>query len=202
MKKRKEKASKSAAVEERKPDEAVATEDQPRAEAEDELTKLRREVEELREKNLRIIAESQNLQKRAQREQQEAVRFAEAEFVRELLVVLDDFERTQESAKSAADVQSVADGVRIVYEHFLKVLNQHGIKPIEAVGRPFDPTYHAAMMQQPSDEHPAGTVMQEMARGYTMHERVLRPSRVIVSGDPAREQSEAEKKQDVTDEVK
>jgi len=153
----------------------------PPASVEDELTALRREVEELREKNLRLLAEAQNQQKRAQREKQEALRFAESDFARELLVILDDLERTQESARTATDARAVADGVRIVHEHILKVFKARGIEPIEAVGRPFDPTYHEAMMQQPSAEHPAGTVLQEMARGYRMHERVLRPSRVIVS---------------------
>lgn len=151
----------------------------------DELTVLRREVDELRDRNLRALAEVQNTQKRAQRDKQEALRYAEADFARELLVILDDFERTCESAKTATDVQTVVEGVRIVYEHFLKVLRLRGIEPIEAVGRPFDPAFHQALMQRPSDDHPAGTVIEEAARGYKMHDRVLRPSRVIVSAGPA-----------------
>jgi molecular chaperone GrpE len=154
----------------------------PAPPADDELTTLRREVAELRDKNLRLLAETQNQQKRAQRDRQDVLRYAEAEFARELLVILDDFERTQEAAKAATDAKTVADGVRIVYDHFLKVLCAHAIAPIEAIGRPFDPAVHEALLQQPSDEYPAGTVMQELARGFTMHERVLRPSRVIVSG--------------------
>lgn len=152
---------------------------------EDELAALRREVEALRDKNLRALAEIQNTQKRAQREKEEALRYAEADFARELLVILDDFERTSESAKTATDVQAVAEGVRIVYEHFLKLLRSRGIAPIEAVGQPFDPALHQALMQRPSDDHPAGTVIEEAARGYKMHDRVLRPSRVIVSTGPA-----------------
>lgn len=152
---------------------------------EDELTALRREVEALRDKNLRALAEVHNAQKRAQREKEEALRYAEADFARELLVILDDFERTNESAKTATDVQAVAEGVRIVYEHFLKLLRSRGIAPIEAVGQPFDPAFHQALMQRPSDDHPAGTVIAEAARGYRMHDRVLRPSRVIVSTGPA-----------------
>jgi molecular chaperone GrpE len=158
---------------------------EPRDADEDELTCLKREVQELRDKNLRLLAETQNQQKRAERDRREAVRYAESEFAKALLVILDDFERTQESARDARDAQSVADGVRIVYEHFLKVLEQHGIRPIEAQGVAFDPGLHEAMMQQPSDEHPAGTVLQEVRRGYAMHERVLRPARVIVSSGPA-----------------
>jgi len=152
--------------------------------AEDELAALRREVAELRDRNLRLLAELQNQQKRAQREKLEALRFAEADFARELLVVLDDLCRTQEAARTATDVQSVADGVRIILEHFLKVLEQRQIRPIEAVGKPFNPAFHEALLQQPSTDHSAGTVIQEVARGYLMHERVLRPARVIVSSGP------------------
>ena len=169
--------------------------------AEDELTQLRREVAELRDKNLRLQAELQNQQKRTQREKQEALRYAEAEFARDLLVVLDDLNRTIEVANTAADVQTIVDGVRIIYEHFLKVLEQRQIKCIEAVGKPFNPAFHEALMQQPSTEHPAGTVLAETAHGYTMHERVLRPSRVILSSGPPAAPDERGKKQEVPGEV-
>lgn len=160
---------------------------------EEQIEALQREVEQLRDKNLRLIAEAQNQQKRAARERQEAIRYAEAAFARALLVILDDLERTQESAAAASDVKAVSDGVRIVYEHFLKVFAQHGIEPIQADGQPFDPAVHEAILQQPSDEHPAGTVVNEIARGYRMHERVLRPSRVVVSSGPAPVEDEEQK---------
>lgn len=153
----------------------------PAVAPESELEALRREVGELKDKNLRLLAEVQNQQKRFAREKQEALRYAEADFARELLVILDDFERTQESAKSATDAKAVAEGVKIVYDHFLKVLQQRGITTIESVGKPFDPNLHEALMQQPSADVAAGVVLQEAARGYRMHDRVLRPARVIVS---------------------
>jgi molecular chaperone GrpE len=188
-----------------KPPEAVADSTMPGAAAappaEDELTRARRELDELRDKNLRLVAELQNQQKRTQREKQEALRYAEAEFARDLLVVLDDLNRTLEVASTAADVQTVVDGVRIIYEHFLKVLEQRQIKCIEAVGKPFNPAFHEALMQQPSPEHPAGTVLAETARGYTMHERVLRPSRVILSSGPPPTPADEGKKQEVSGEV-
>jgi molecular chaperone GrpE len=142
------------------------------------------ELERLRDENLRLMAELRNVQQRAQRERQEALRYAEADFARDLLVILDDLERTQESARSAEDVKAVGEGVRIVYEHFLKVLRGRHIEPIEALGRPFDPDLHEALMQRPHDDQPAGTVIQELARGYRMRERVIRPSKVIVSSGP------------------
>ncbi|MFQ5805713.1 MAG: nucleotide exchange factor GrpE [Phycisphaerae bacterium] len=153
------------------------------------------EIEAVRDENLRLMAELRNVRQRAQREQQEALKYAEADFAKELLLVLDDLERTQESVKTADDVQPVAEGVRIVYEHFLKVLRGREIEPIEALGKPFDPDLHEAVMQQPSAEHPAGTITQEIARGYKMHGRVIRPAKVIVSSappaPPADEETEA-----------
>jgi len=160
----------------------------------DELTVLRQEIEALREKNLRVLAESENLSKRSLREMQESLRFAAFEFARDLLVVLDDLERTLESSKTAANADAVTEGVRIVYEHMLKIFSNYHIEPIEAVGRPFDPGFHEAMLQQPSDTEPRGTVLKELARGYVMHERVLRPSRVIVSSGPP-ESKDGEKEQ-------
>lgn len=143
------------------------------------------EVARLKEENLRIIAEARNQQSRALREKQEALRYAEADFARDLLVVLDDLERTGESARTATDVKAVAEGVRITYEHFTKVLRERKIEPLSALGEPFDPTYHEALLKQPSEEYPAGRVAQEVSRGWKMHDRVLRPVRVIVSSGPA-----------------
>ena len=157
-----------------------ATEAQPPS----ELDTLRGEVEALRDKNLRLLAETRNLQQRAQREKAEALKYAEAEFARDLLTVLDDLERTRRAAQEGAAPSAVADGVRIVYEHLLKVFKARGIEPIDALGQPFNPHLHEALLQQPSAEHPAGTVLEEVARGYRMHERVLRPARVVVSSGP------------------
>lgn len=151
----------------------------------DELQTLRQEMATLQDQNLRLIAESRNQQQRIQRETAEALKYAEADFARELLVVADDLARTMESVNSGGAATALLDGVRIVADHFLKVLKGRGIEPIDAVGKPFDPRFHEALLQQPSDDHPAGIVLQEVARGYRMHERVLRPSRVIVSSGPA-----------------
>jgi len=157
-------------------------------------------IAELEDKNLRLMAELRNVNQRAQRERQEALRYAEADFARDLLVILDDLERTTESAQAAKDVAAVAEGVRIVHEHFLKVLGDHGITPIEATDQPFDPHLHEALMQQPSEDHPSGTVMQELARGYKMHDRVIRSTKVIVSSGapnkPGEKQPEDEQKED------
>lgn len=156
----------------------------PSTPGDDDPAALREQIEALNDKYLRAVAEMRNSQQRAQRDKAEALRYAEADFARELLVVLDDLERTQDSARAAATLEAVLEGVRIVQEHFLNVLKKRGIEPIDAVGRPFDPSLHEAMLQQPSAEHPAGIVIQELARGFRMHERVIRAARVIVSSGP------------------
>lgn len=152
---------------------------------EDPTATLERERDALKEETLRLIAEGRNQAARFSRERQDALKYACGDFARDLLVVLDDLERTQKSAETATDVKPVADGVRIVYEHFLKVLKDYGVEPIDALDQEFDPNYHQALLKQPSDEHPAGRVIEEAARGYKMHDRVLRPAHVIVSSGPA-----------------
>ncbi len=146
-----------------------------------QVDELRREIERLEQENLRLIAELRNVTQRAQREKSEALRYAEEKLAKELLPVVDDLERIISAGGDSKDVETVIEAVRIAHQHFLKVLRHCGIEPIEAAGRPFDPDCHEAMMQQPSADHPADTVMQEVQRGYKMHDRVIRPARVIVS---------------------
>lgn len=159
-----------------------APSDPPTAESPvDELSALRSECEVLRDKNLRLLADARNLQQRAARDKEEAIRYAEFDFARELLPVLDGLERALKSSSAAADGTGVVDGVRIVYEQFQKILRDHQIEPIDAAGRPFDPAVHEAILQQASAELPPNTVLQEVQRGYRMRDRVLRAARVIVS---------------------
>jgi len=160
-----------------------------------ELLALREEVAALRDRNLRLLAEQRNQQQRLQRDKAEALRYAEADFARDLLPILDGLERTLESAAGTPEAAAVADGVRIVYEQFLQILRNRNIERIEALGQRFDPELHEAMAQQPSDEHPSGVVIREVARGYRMHDRVLRASRVIVSSGPASSDADQENQQ-------
>lgn len=160
--------------------------EEQRSGAESELDVMRRELGELRDKNLRLIAEARNLSQRLQREKEESLRFAEADFARELLPVIDDLLRTQETIAAEDPGGKAADAVRISIEQFMKVLRAHRVEPIVAEGQPFDPAFHEAILQQPSDSVPAGHVLKEIHRGYRMHDRVLRTARVIVSsGTPA-----------------
>jgi molecular chaperone GrpE len=168
---------------------------EPSSESEGPLSPLEaaeQERDALRDKNLRLTAELANVRRRADQEKADAIRYAESGFARDLLTILDDLNRTIESAGSATEVSSVTEGVRIIHEHFLKVLADHKIEPIPAVGEAFNPDVHEALLQQPSGDFESGTVMQEISTGYRMHDRVIRPARVIVSSGPAAESNAAE----------
>ena len=147
----------------------------------DPVEELQARVASLEDLLLRAKADQQNLQRRCAQELSEAVRYANAEMMRSLLGVLDDFERAVEAAETTDTNASVADGVRLIYDNLKKALWAHGLESIEAVGGPFDPHVHEAVMQQPSADHPPGTVLAEVAKGYSLRERVLRPAKVIVS---------------------
>jgi len=152
------------------------------------------EVSQIRDKLLRARAELSNIQRRAAKEKSDAVRFAVADFARDVLSVVDDFERTLAAADSEPDT-GIVEGARLVYDNLMKILRSHHIEGIEAEGQPFDPACHEAVMQQPSDEHPPQTVLQEIQRGYRLHDRLLRPAKVIVSAAPPGES--AGERQDV-----
>jgi molecular chaperone GrpE len=133
----------------------------------------------------RVSADYLNYQKRQQRQETEARRYANAELARDLLAVLDDMERALEAAEADHDADDpLLAGMRLVYDKALEVLARHGVRPIPAAGEPFDPLRHEAMMQQPSEKHDRPTVLQELQRGYELNGRVLRPARVIVSARP------------------
>lgn len=151
------------------------------APADDPLIVLQARVDKLEESLLRAKADFQNLQRRAAAEQADAVRYGNAELMKSLVKVVDDFERSLAAAAKPDNLKAVVEGVRLVYENLSKALSDHGLEPIEALYRPFDPTLHEALLHQPSDEYPPGTVIEQIAKGYRLRDRVVRPAKVVVS---------------------
>lgn len=129
----------------------------------------------------RTRADFENYQKRSQRDLAQERRYWHGSLALDLLPVLDNFERAAAAARQAGETGSLAQGVTMIMAQFLDVLRRHGITPIEAQGQPFDPNIHQAVMQQPSAEQPPNTVLQVLEQGYRIHDRVLRPAKVIVS---------------------
>jgi molecular chaperone GrpE len=129
---------------------------------------------------MRTRADFENSQRRATREAAQEKRYAHGPLALELLPILDNLDRAVIAAKLAGETGPLVQGVGMVQSQYLDALKRHGITRIEALNQPFDPNLHQAVMQQPSDQ-PPNTVLQVLEQGYMLHDRVLRPARVIVS---------------------
>ncbi len=144
-----------------------------------------RDRDELRQLAQRTRADFENYQKRLQRDLAQERRYAEGPLAADLLPALDNLDRATAAAQQAGETGPLVQGVAMVQAQVLDVLRRHGVTPIDAQGQPFDPNRHQAVMQQPSEGVPPGTVLQVLEPGYMIHERVLRPARVVVSAAPA-----------------
>lgn len=133
---------------------------------------------------LRSQAEFENYRKRAQREAGEERKFAPLPFVRDLLPVIDNLRRAADAARNVDQNSDLVQGIDLVLQQIEQTLASHGVTPIPAVGETFDPHLHEALTQMSSAEHPPMTILQELERGYKLHDRVVRPGKVIVSQAP------------------
>ncbi len=148
----------------------------------DELTVLRDKLSAAEQEVLRGRAEMENFRKRMQRDADTQLKFANVPIVRDLLDVIDNLNRAVEAARGDdTNSKALLDGVQMVSQQFADVLAKHGCKAIHAVGTDFDPNIHQAIAQVPSEEHASGKVAQEVAVGFMLHDRVIRPAQVIVS---------------------
>jgi molecular chaperone GrpE len=165
------------------------------ATADDEATLQARltEAEQARDQYLdlaqRTRADFENYQKRMQRDQATERRYAHAPLAADLLAPIDNLDRATAAAQQVGEKGPLVQGVALVQNQLIDILRRHGITRIDALGKPFDANLHEAVMQQPSKEHPPFTVLQVLEQGYMIHERVLRPARVIVSTAPSEEKS-------------
>jgi molecular chaperone GrpE len=130
----------------------------------------------------RTQADFENYQKRNRTEREQERRFAQKPLAQDLLPVIDNLERAVAAARQSNESGPLVQGVVMVLQQFQELLKRHGVTRIEAEGQPFDPNLHMAVAQRPADAtHPANTVAQVVEHGYMMHDRVLRPARVIVA---------------------
>lgn len=159
--------------------------------AEEQLQAALAERDALMQKWLLAVADLDNYRRRVQKDLEQERRFAALPLARDLLPALDNLHRALDAARSGGDVKQLVQGVQMVSKQFDDLLAKHDVVPIDAVGKPFDPNLHQAIQQMPSPDKPPMTVLSECERGYTLRERVVRPSTVIVSA-PAEEASEKE----------
>ena len=171
---------------------AEKTEDLITEEALDPVTKIKNEMEAARaeaSKNwdlyLRERADLENARKRHQREKEDALRYANDRLLKEMVPVLDNLERAVAHAEQAGDNnQGLLEGVNMTINQFRKALEDFGVKPINAIGADFDPNLHQAMGHIESVEQAPNTVVTEFQKGYLLHDRLLRPSLVMVAKSP------------------
>jgi len=174
-------------------DEAIATEAVDMGTLLTENKSLQEENKSLYERLLRALAEAENVRRQADRTITEARQYAVSEFARELLTVVDNLQRTVEVAEkqsaTSAENGALLQGVQATLRAFLQILERFGVRPIDAQGKPFDPNFHEAVMEVDDPSQPPGTVTQVLEQGYTLHDRLLRPARVVVSRKSAQNPS-------------
>ncbi len=148
---------------------------------EERLANTEAELEACKDKVLRLAAELENFKKRTQREKEEHMKYALEAFAKELLPFLDNLERAVEAAKESKDIDKLIEGLDLTLSGYFKTLEKFGLKVFAAEGKRFDPNYHEALTTEINDEVEENTVVKELLKGYTLHERVLRPAMVVVS---------------------
>ena len=148
------------------------------------IADLERQLAEQKDRMLRAMAEADNIRRRAQRDADERVRYANESLVRELIPILDNFDRALASARSAGGADSVLAGVEPTQRELLRVLERAGVTRYSAVGQPFDPTRHEAIARVVSVDATPDTVVSETAPGYVLQGRVVRPALVAVAAAP------------------
>jgi molecular chaperone GrpE len=148
------------------------------------LADKEKEISELKDKYLRVLADSENARKRIRQQSEDSIRIQRENFLRDLLPIADNLERAVEAARASGDSQSIVAGVEMVLRAMLDFLKGHGVTQINAVGQPFDPQLHEAVDHAPTEAHPPNTVISEHHRGYQIGDRMLRPARVTVARRP------------------
>jgi molecular chaperone GrpE len=140
------------------------------------------EAAEWRERYLRAVADTANIRRRLEREAEEAKKFASERLVSDLLPVLDNFARALEAAERAEDLEGLRSGVALIHRQLSDVLQKTGLERLEAVGQPFDPNLHEAILQvEPEEGQAPHEVVEELRAGYRLGDRVLRPTLVKVT---------------------
>ena len=161
--------------------EEVATGD-PIKELEAKLCAKEEEAKENYDRFLRVSAEFDNYKKRSARESEDFRKYANQSLLKEMLSVVDNLELAIHSAdENHKQASSLREGLNLTLKEILRVFEKFQVTPIESKGQAFDPTYHEAVMQEETDEFPENTVVTEMQKGYLIHDRLLRPSMVVVA---------------------
>lgn len=174
-------AARRAASEEALASSDEQAEESPAEEQVDEAAELREQLEAEQNKYLRLLADYDNFKRRAQKDRQDAEKFRSQSLLTDLLPVLDNFGRALAVEAKSDEAASILKGLQMVQNNLLEAVKREGLEEIEALGKPFDPNFHQAVMQENDESAEPGSVLMELQKGYTLKGRVLRPSMVKVN---------------------
>jgi len=149
--------------------------------SEAKIAELEAQLKEWQDKLLRKAAEFENYKRRTENDQFNLINYAAESFIIKLLQVVDDFERSMEHIDDIDNNKAVKEGIKLVYEKLLKLLNEQGVKKMQTRGEPFNVDFHDALMQRKDDSVPPHTVLEEVESGYLYRDKVIRHAKVIVS---------------------
>jgi molecular chaperone GrpE len=153
---------------------------------EDPTESLQEDLDRFRDLALRTQADFENYKKRAAREKEEGIKYANSSLLERLIAIVDNFELGLEAARAESESSPIFAGMSMVLKQLTDFLKDNGLEPIDAAGQKFDPNVHEAIAHEPSGEFPEGVVTRQNRRGYRMKDRLLRPSSVVVSSGPAK----------------
>ena len=172
-------------------DQPISGEDDPIKELEAKLETKEKEAVETYDRLLRVSAEFDNYKKRSTREMAEYRKFANQSLIKEMLSVVDNLELAMNSTNGHKAIdKDLLLGLEMTYKEILKVFEKFNVKPIDAKGHSFDPTFHEAVMQEETNDSPKNTVINELQKGYMIHDRLLRHSMVVVARPKENKDSE------------
>jgi molecular chaperone GrpE len=161
-------------------DETSKKKNDPQIELKERVDELEKKNEELNDRLIRRLAEFENYKKRTDVEKSEIFKYAAESFIVKVLAVHEDLQRSL-SHIDDENKDALRDGLKLVAEKFTQILDEQGVKKIDAMGKEFNHEYHEALLQQPSEEFPANTVINEVESGYMYKDKVLKHAKVIVS---------------------
>lgn len=151
------------------------------------LEEKEKEAKEVYDRLLRLAADLENYKKRAAKEKEEWIKFANEDLIKAFLPFIDNLERAVNHAEKVVDTGVMIEGVRLIIQQILQTLNKFGLSSFESAGKPFDPSIHEAMLVVESNQHEPDQVVEEFQRGYLLNDRLLRPATVSVSKLPEKE---------------
>ena len=160
---------------------ANETTDQAADQIVDEIEQMKQQFDELNDKNLRLMAEFDNYRKRTLKERMDLIKTAGEKVLADMLPLVDDFERAQKAMVTSEDIEAVKEGIELIYNKFIAFLLQNGVKAIPTENETFDTEFHEAITTFPAPtEELKGKIIDCVSKGYTMNEKVIRFSKVVV----------------------